>query len=231
VWRAPRSPKPAPRGGGAPPTGEAPRPTTQGVYGADGLPSGSASPQSSLGGPSSQRSPGACFGLYKILFHFEALLHNNANTPFIVQYIAQYFTSYCTPPPDFEVFFRCLEVFFVSFSGRILDGWRCLKRKQGALLHIIDNNYCAIPPSPNLYIHTYTYPLPAPLYCLQYCAVYFPHDPLYYNKILAISCKGQGVGLTRRLPGIGRYLLGSSHHPGMYLCGPLRRRWPATGRL
>ena len=34
-------------------------------------------------------------------------------------------------------------------------------------------------------------PLPAPLYCLQYCAIYFPHDPLYCNKILAISCKGQ----------------------------------------
>ena len=33
--------------------------------------------------------------------------------------------------------------------------------------------------------------LPAPLYCLQYCAIYFPHDPLYCNKILAISCKGQ----------------------------------------
>ena len=24
-----------------------------------------------------------------------------------------------------------------------------------------------------------------------YCAIYFPHDPLYCNKILAISCKGQ----------------------------------------
>ena len=60
MWRAPRSPKPAPRGGGAPPTGEAPRPTTQGVYGADGLPSGGALPQSSLGGPSSQGSLGAC---------------------------------------------------------------------------------------------------------------------------------------------------------------------------
>jgi len=49
------------------------------------------------------------FGLYKILFHFEALLHNNifANTPFIVQYIAQYY-QLLHPPPNFEVFLRCL---------------------------------------------------------------------------------------------------------------------------
>jgi len=50
-----------------------------------------------------------------------------------------------------------------------------LDTEKGALLHIIVQ-----------------YPLPAPLYCLQYCAIYFPHDPLYCNKILAISCKGQG---------------------------------------
>jgi len=29
-----------------------------------------------------------------------------------------------------------------------------------------------------------------PLCGLQYCAIYFPHDPLHCNKILAISCKG-----------------------------------------
>jgi len=34
------------------------------------------------------------------------------------------------------------------------------------------------------------YPPPRPPYCLQYCAIYFPHDSLYCNKILAISCKG-----------------------------------------
>jgi len=97
-------------------------------------------------------------------------------------------TSYCTPPPNFEVFFRCLEVFggvFLLFSGRILDGWsevsaQCLKKncsrhgKEGIIAQLLCNT-----------------PLPAPLCCLQYCAIYFPHDPLYCNKILAISCKGQ----------------------------------------
>jgi len=43
-------------------------------------------------------------GLYKILFHFEALLHNNIlckHTPFIVQYyIAQYF-HLLHPPAQF----------------------------------------------------------------------------------------------------------------------------------
>jgi len=43
-------------------------------------------------------------------------------------------------------------------------------------------------------------PLPAPLYCLQYCAIYFPHDPLYPFVVVAIkycqylvvnNCKGQ----------------------------------------
>ena len=51
-------------------------------------------------------------GLYKILFHFEALLllHNNIfckHPPFIVQYIAQYY-QLLHPPPNFEVFLRCL---------------------------------------------------------------------------------------------------------------------------
>ena len=45
-----------------------------------------------------------------------------ANTPFIVQYIAQYYniisnniTSYCILPPKFEVFLRCLEFFCFVF--------------------------------------------------------------------------------------------------------------------
>jgi len=67
------------------------------------------------------------------------------------------------------------------FKGRILDGSRChkkksfLTRKRG---HYYRTLLCNIP-------------LPDPLYCLQYCAIYFPHDPLYCNTILAISCKGQ----------------------------------------
>jgi len=69
-------------------------------------------------------------GLYKI-YRFTSRLYCTiilfANTPFIV-YCAIYCTQYYQllhPPPDFEVFFRCLEVFggvFLLFSGRILDG-------------------------------------------------------------------------------------------------------------
>jgi len=43
-------------------------------------------------------------GLCKILFHFKALLHNYnisfANTPFIVQYIAQYYWLLHPSPPS-----------------------------------------------------------------------------------------------------------------------------------
>ena len=72
-------------------------------------------------------------------------------------------------------------LFWGSDFGRVA---RCLKKKsfstrkpteKGAFLHTLLCNT----------------PLPAPLYCLQYCAIYFPHDPLYCNKILTISCKGQ----------------------------------------
>jgi len=54
------------------------------------------------------------FGLYKILFHFEALLHNNIflQTPPLLCNILHNITSYCTPPPDFAGVWRCLEVFF-----------------------------------------------------------------------------------------------------------------------
>jgi len=59
-------------------------------------------------------------GLYKIVFYFEALLHKNiffANTPFVVCNILHDITAYCIPPPpSFEVFLRCFEV-FVLFLG------------------------------------------------------------------------------------------------------------------
>ena len=112
-----------------------------------------------------------------------------ANTPSIVQYIAQYYqlNSVIAPPRPilrgvFQVFGGVWRYFFVSFSGRILDGWRCLNKncsqhgKGGIIAHYCNKLLCNTP-------------LPAPLYCLEYCAIHFPHDPLYCNKILAISCK------------------------------------------
>jgi len=88
-------------------------------------------------------------GLYKILFHFEALLHNN-----ILCKHPLYCAIYCTilpviaPPRPifwgvFEVFGGVWRCFFLLLRGRILDGWRCLSKKifldteKGALLHII----------------------------------------------------------------------------------------------
>jgi len=74
-------------------------------------------------------------------------------------------------------------------SGRILDGWRCLKkksvstRKRGRYV-----SYCTL---------LCDSLLPAPLYCLKYCAIYFishDHDPLYYcSKILATMRPGPGL--------------------------------------
>jgi len=66
------------------------------------------------------------------------------------------------------------------FKGRILDGSRCQKKKPFSTRK--RGHYCTL---------LCNIPLPDPFYCLQYCAIYFPHDPLYCNKILAISCKGQ----------------------------------------
>jgi len=97
---------------------------------------------------------------YKILFHFEVLLllHNNifCKHPPKLCNILHNITSYCTPPPDFEVFFRCLEVF--GFEGIFLLAlvvgfwmgggvWKkiVLDTEKGALLHIIVQY--AIPPS------------------------------------------------------------------------------------
>jgi len=76
------------------------------------------------------------------------------------------------------VFLRCLEVFFCFFrgSGFWMGTSRCLKKnrsrhtEKGALLHIIGPLLCITP-------------LPAPLYCLQYCAINFPYD------LLAIAIK------------------------------------------
>jgi len=109
-------------------------------------------------------------------------------------------TAYCTCRPSFEVFEVFGEV-FIYFRGRILDFGngngetgmgrsRCLKKKtfspngKGAhysLLHIIVQ-YQYPPLSPPLH-----------LYCLQHCAIYFPHTSPFIdfcNKILTISSCG-----------------------------------------
>jgi len=62
-------------------------------------------------------------------------------------------------------------------------------------------------------------PLPAPLYCLQYCAIYFPHDPLYCNKILAISCKGHNLYLTILC------MLTDGHPKAKGACGMCMHMW------
>ena len=54
---------------------------------------------------------------------------------------------------------------FLLFSGRILDGWRCMKKKSFSTRK--RGHYC------KLLCNT---PLPGPLYCLQYCAS--PRPPL-----------------------------------------------------
>jgi len=107
-------------------------------------------------------------------------------TPPLLCNILHNITSYCTPPPNFEVFLRCLGVwrcFFLLFSGRIFFGWVEVSEKKSFSTRK-RGNYCT------LLCNT---PLPTPLYCLQYCAIYFSHDPLYCSKILAISCKGQAT--------------------------------------
>jgi len=75
----------------------------------------------------------------------------------------------------------CLEVFFVFLGSDF--GWVEVSKKNPFSTRI-RGDHCT------LLCNTL---LPAPLYCLQYCAIYFSHDPLYCNKILAISCKGQGA--------------------------------------
>jgi len=80
------------------------------------------------------------------------------------------------------VFGGVWRYFFVSFSGRILDGWRCLRKnrsrheKGGIIAH-----YCAIPPSQ------------PPFIAYNIAQYIFPTPPFIAinNKILAISCKGQ----------------------------------------
>ena len=63
-------------------------------------------------------------------------------TPPLLCNILYNITSYCSPPPNFEVFLRCFEVFFV-FEGSDF-GWVEVSEKKivldtekGALLHII----------------------------------------------------------------------------------------------
>jgi len=116
--------------------------------------------------------------LNMILFHFEALLHNNIlslqTPPLIAQYIAQYY-QLLHPPPSFEVFWGVCRCFLVGCRmGRGV--WKKIRSR-----HEKKGHYCT-----TLLCNT---PHPAPLYCLQYCAIYFPHDPLYCNKILPISCR------------------------------------------
>ena len=71
------------------------------------------------------------------------------------------------------------------FRSRISDGSRCLKKKS--VLDREKGYYCTLLRNTSL---------PTPLYCLQYCAIYFAHDPLYiaikYWQYL-ISCKGQAL--------------------------------------
>jgi len=64
---------------------------------------------------------------------------------------------------------------------------RCSLSVITLFLVLLDTSFCVSVGLPSL---------PAPLYCLQCCAIYVPHDPLYCNKILAISCtcKGQMNG-------------------------------------
>jgi len=116
------------------------------------------------------------FGLYKILFHFEALLHNNifCKHPLSCAIYCTILPVIAPPRPILRCFsnvWRCLEVIFLLFCGRIVDGWRCMKKKSFSTRK--RGHYCT------LLCNT---PLPAPLYCLQYCAIDFPHDPLYCNK-------------------------------------------------
>jgi len=60
--------------------------------------------------------------------------------------------------------------------GRGLKKNRSRHGKGGIIAH-----YCAIFPSQTPFI----------AYNIAQYTIYFPHDPLYCNKILAISCKGQ----------------------------------------
>jgi len=109
-------------------------------------------------------------------------------TRILILYNITAITAYCTPPPSFEVFLRCFD-FFVFFRSRISDWSRCLKKKS--VLDREKGYYCTLycvqylPPNPPL--------LPTILRNI------FPHDPLYCNKILAISRKGQGLTLTLNL--------------------------------
>jgi len=151
------------------------------------------------------------FGLYKILCvsftsHFDRsrlycyykLLHKNIFCKYPLYcaiYCTIFYVPVIAPPRPISSCFSgvcvwgCLEVFFCYlFLVELVVGFwmgggggvckknrsRHGKRKRG--------HYCT------LLCNT---PLPAPRYCLQYCAIYFAHDPLYCDKILAISCKGQ----------------------------------------
>ena len=126
------------------------------------------------------RGGGGCgvwVGLYKILFHFEALLHNN-----IFCKHPLYCAIYCTilpviAPPHpilmcFSGVWRCLEFFLLFISGRNLNGWGCLKKNSFSTRKM--GHYCT------LLCNT---PLPAPLYIAYNIAQYiFPTTPFIAVK-------------------------------------------------
>jgi len=95
-------------------------------------------------------------------------------------------TSYCTTPPSFEVFLRCLEVFCFVFWGSDF-GWIEVVSEKITVVDAEKEHYCT------LLCNT---PLPATLHCLQCCAIYFPHDPLYcsiqyWQYQYTLLCKGR----------------------------------------
>jgi len=125
-------------------------------------------------------------GLYKILFHFEALLHNNIFCKHPL------YCAICTPSSDFEVSFMevlcCHSAVGFWMGGGVWKKNRSRHGKGGIIAH-----YWAISPS-------------QPVLRTD-CAIYFLHDPLYCNKILAISCKGQNADALRlaepQVPALG----------------------------
>jgi len=143
-------------------------------------------------------------GLYKILFHFEALLHKTIFCEHPL-YCAIYYTILIViapPRPILKCFsgvWRCFWSFFLFylvFSGRILDGWRCLKKKRsrhgkgGIIAH---NNYLcntAIPRSQPPFIAyniaQYIFPTPPFIIAIKYWQ-YLVRANMWSYWLLAIA--------------------------------------------
>jgi hypothetical protein len=87
------------------------------------------------------------------------------NTPFIAQYIAQYCHLF-HPPAQFSGSLCVLEVVLEVFlSFFYFEFWRCRGvQEKNPSWHGNVTLLCNIP-------------LPASLYCLQYCAICFPPNP------------------------------------------------------